>query len=420
MEAALIDWLNLLLRWLHVIFGIAWIGASFYFVWLDNSLEEPPRWKKEKGIRGDLWSIHGGGFYEVAKYRMAPEKMPDHLHWFKWEAYATWISGFCLLSLMYYFNASVYLIDPRVMQLSPAAAVVIGIGSLIGGWLVYDLLCKSPLGRNGWALGITLIVFLTAMSYFYTHIFSGRGAYIHVGALIGTIMAGNVFRVIMPSQRALVSAVEKGGEPDPSWGAKAKLRSTHNNYFTLPLIFIMLSNHYPATYQSKYAWVILPLIGAIAAFARHYFNLKHRGIKRPAILVTAGVAFAALALVVSLPKTTTFSLGFSPAADAKTTDAPAATEAPAEHKAAASLLTNKQAVDLVQNRCAVCHSAHPKSAMFTAAPMGVEFDTLAEIKQWKPRILARAVDSNDMPFMNKTHMTDKERQELGQWLHQLK
>ena len=391
MESYIIDWFSLIFRWLHLITGVAWIGASFYFVWLDNSLQDPPQWKKDKGIKGDLWSIHGGGIYEVAKYQLDPEEMPATLHWFKWEAYTTWLTGMVLLTIIYYLGADSYLIDKRVADLSQLQAIAIGVGFLAGGWVLYELLCRSPLGKNGYVIGAILVLAAVASSYALTHLFSGRGAYIHMGAMIGTIMAGNVFRVIMPSQRALVAAIEKGEAPDPSWGARAKLHSTHNTYLTLPLLFIMISIHYPFTYTNQYNWLILLVIMAITAVARQYFILQHKQINRPLLLVAAAFATLILAVVIA-PK-------------------PAATTG-----GNTTLITDQQALKIVQQRCASCHAAAPTDEVFTVAPGGVMFDSLAEVKQWAPRIKARSIDGRDMPFMNKTGMTDAERASLAQWI----
>ena len=390
MESYIIDWFSLIFRWLHLITGVAWIGASFYFVWLDNSLQNPPQWKKDKGIKGDLWSIHGGGIYEVAKYQLAPEEMPATLHWFKWEAYTTWLTGMVLLTVIYYLGADSYLIDKRVADLSQLQAISIGVGFLVFGWILYELLCRSPLAKNGYVIGGILIVAAVAASYTLSSLFSGRGAYIHMGAMIGTIMAGNVFRVIMPSQRALVAAIEKGEAPDPSWGAKAKLHSTHNTYLTLPLLFIMISSHYPFTYTNQYNWLVLLAIIAITAVARQYFILEHKQINRPVLLVAAAFATLILAVVIA-PK-------------------------PVATTGAVQVVSDGQAMQIVQQRCASCHSSTPADDVFTVAPGGVMFDSLAEIRQWAPRIKARTIDTNDMPFMNKTAMTDQERASLGQWL----
>ena len=277
-----LDWLSLFVRWFHVIAGIAWIGASFYFIWLDNSLETPPDWKKQKGIKGDLWAVHGGGFYEVGKYAYGPEVMPKTLHWFKWEAYSTWLSGFALLIIVYYFAASAYLIDPSVMALSEGEAIARGLGLLAGGVLLYELACRSPLANYPKVFAIALTALLVVASYLATHWFSGRGAYIHVGALIGSIMVANVWLNIMPAQRKMVDAVAAKQAVDPAWGAGAKLRSVHNNYLTLPILFIMISNHYPMTYQHPQNWLVLVAIMALSAWIRHFFNLRHVGKFSPA------------------------------------------------------------------------------------------------------------------------------------------
>lgn len=390
MDPYLIDWISLILRFLHVVTAIAWIGASFYFIWLDNTLQSPPQWKKEKGISGDLWAIHGGGFYEVAKYRLAPEQMPETLHWFKWEAYSTWITGFLLLSLIYYIGADAYLIDTNKADISQASAITIGLGSILGGVIVYDLACKSPLVNHGLIFGLVMLVLLTLVAFSLGLILSDRGAYIHVGAIIGTCMAANVLVGIMPAQRALVAAVEKGEAPDPKYGINAKLRSTHNNYATLPVLFIMLSSHYPMTYGHDYGWLVLGAIMLIAAWARHFFNLRHKGIVKPFILVSAFLAFITLAWIIA-PKSVSLD-------------------------ASSKALSDTEAISLIQQRCSSCHSATPTDELFTTAPAGVIYDTKKQIMSWLPRIHARAVISKDMPFMNKTGMTDKERIALADWL----
>ncbi len=270
MDAHLTEWLNLGIRWIHMIVGIAWIGASFYFVWLENNLN---RSNPREGLSGDLWAIHGGGIYHLEKYKLAPPQMPENLHWFKWEAYTTWLSGVALLLVVYYLNPSLYLIAPG-SDLAPATAVAIGFGSLIVGWFVYDLLCDSPLGKTPALLGLALFVLVIAACWGYSQIFSGRAAYIHTGALMGTIMVGNVFRIIMPAQRALVAAIEQNRTPDPVLPAKGLLRSRHNNYFTLPVLFIMISNHFPSTYGSQYNWLILAGLAALSVLVRHFFNTR--------------------------------------------------------------------------------------------------------------------------------------------------
>ncbi|MEM9257903.1 MAG: urate hydroxylase PuuD [Pseudomonadota bacterium] len=394
MESYLIDWISLIVRWMHVITGIAWIGASFYFIWLDNSLEDPPQWKKDKGIKGDLWAVHGGGIYEVAKYHGAPEAMPTHLHWFKWEAYSTWLTGMVLLMVIYYLGAESYLIDRRVADLTQAQAVSLGIAFLVGSWGAYTLLCMSPLARSGWLLGVVLLVLGTALAWALTQLFSGRGAYIHFGAIIGTIMVGNVFHVIMPGQRKLVAALEAGTAPDPSWGARAKLRSTHNTYLTLPLIFIMISNHYPMTYGHEHNWLVLMVIVLITALSRQYFVLRHINVNRPAILGAAMAATAVLAVWIA-PK-------------------PVAPPQGVAQTQLADVALSAQAI--IRERCATCHAAAPTDEVFTVAPGGVMLDTVEQMVQWAPRIKARSIDSHDMPFMNKTNMTDEERATVALWI----
>ncbi|MBL4941935.1 MAG: urate hydroxylase PuuD [Colwellia sp.] len=397
MESYIIDWFSLIFRWLHVITGIAWIGASFYFVWLDNSLENPPQWKKDKGIKGDLWSIHGGGIYEVAKYKLAPEQMPATLHWFKWEAYTTWLTGMILLSIIYYLGADAYLIDKQVADLTQFQAITIGLGFITFSWILYEALCSSPLGKNSTVIAVILALAAVAISYALAHLFSGRGAYIHFGAIIGTLMAGNVFRVIMPSQRALIAAIEKGEAPDPKWGAKAKLHSTHNTYLTLPLIFIMISSHYPMTYAHQFNWVILLVIVAITALARQYFVLEHKKIHKPSILFAAAAATLALAIAIA-PK-----------------QIEVKTVAPEDK---AQLVIDAQ--QIIAQRCSTCHSATPTDEVFTVAQAGVLLDTTAQMQQWAPRIKARTIDTHDMPFMNKTNMTADERMVIARWLSTLK
>lgn len=389
MEAYIFEWLNLFFRWFHVIAGVAWIGASFYFVWLDLSLREPPQWKKDKGIKGDLWAIHGGGIYEVAKYQLEPEKMPKKLHWFKWEAYTTWLTGFALLSVMYYWGAEQYLIDPSKMELTQLEAIGISLAFLVGGFVFYELLVKSPLQHSPKVFGALLFAGLTFAAYALGEIFSDRAAYLHVGALIGTIMAGNVFFGIMPAQRELVRAIEAGEKPDARPAEFAKLRSTHNNYFTLPLLFIMISNHYPMTYGHENAWLVLALISFNAAFVRHYFNLKHQDNHQPWILgVGAVMLFAIIGYMVPKPV-----------------------------QVSEASITDARAVEISMARCASCHAAKPTNAAFPAAPGGVLLETEAELTSNKQRILS-AVQTGYMPLGNMTQMTDEERAEMIQWASQ--
>ena len=389
MEAYFYEWLNLFFRWFHVIAGVAWIGASFYFVWLDNSLEEPPQWKKDKGIGGDLWAIHGGGFYEVAKYKLGPEAMPTNLHWFKWEAYTTWLTGMVMLWVVYYVGAESFLIDSSRMELTQGEAIAAGLGFITAGVAIYELMVRSPLRHNGKLFGVILFAILVFASWAANQIFSARGAYIHVGAIIGTIMAGNVFLGIMPAQRALVEAVQRGEAPDPKYGAFAKLRSTHNNYFTLPLIFIMISNHYPMTYSHEYGWLVLAAIGFISAFARHFFNLRHRGEFKPVILLIAALMLISLATVMAPKKI--------------------------EAKAGEAILTDAQAMVIVEQRCSSCHAQQPTNAGFASAPAGIVLETAEQVRAVKDKTIP-ALQTGYMPLGNLTQMKEEERQALLLWL----
>jgi len=395
-----LDWISLFVRWFHVIAGVAWIGASFYFIWLDNNLRTPPQWKQDKGIKGDLWAIHGGGFYEVAKYAYGPEKMPDTLHWFKWEAYTTWLSGFALLVIVYYFGASAYLIDPQVNAMSPSMAITLGLTLIFGGLAVYELACRSPLANYPIAFALCLVTLICVVSYLSTQWFSGRGAYIHVGALIGTIMVGNVFFNIMPNQRKMVAAVSAKENIDPQWGASAKLRSLHNNYFTLPLLFIMISNHYPMTYQHEQNWLVLIALMAAAAWIRHFFNLRHVGKTKPTIIVSGTLAMLAIALWVSWPKV--------PNLDT-------ANIQQGVMQAPARVVTNERIVELVNTHCVSCHSRTPTDDIFKVAPLGVMLDSWEDITRYTPQLVRRTTVTKDMPFLNKTGMTDEERAEIASW-----
>ena len=291
------DWGNILFRWLHVIAAMAWIGASFYFIALDNHLE-PPKDPEDarRGIGGEAWEIHGGGFYRVEKFRVAPDRLPEPLHWFKWEAYTTWLSGFALFIVVYYAHASVYLIDPSVADLEPWQAITISIAGLALAWLVYDALCRTFAEDEG-VLAVLVFAFVCASAWASSELFSARAAWVQVGAMIGTIMVGNVFFVIIPAHWKLVRAKEAGVEPDPKWNRDGKTRSVHNNYFTLPVVFAMLSNHFPLLYGQAHAWLVLVAMLAIGALVRHYFNLRHRGLNVWPILGLAGACVLAVALL---------------------------------------------------------------------------------------------------------------------------
>ncbi|HEY1042783.1 MAG TPA: urate hydroxylase PuuD [Telluria sp.] len=388
-----LEWLNLLFRWLHIITGIAWIGASFYFVWLDNSIRPPAPGSDlaQKGVSGELWAVHGGGFYNPQKYLVAPAQLPKELHWFKWEAYSTWLSGFALLFIVYYFNAQAMMVDRSVADLSSLQANAIGLGSLLVGWVVYDLLCRSPLGKHDLAFGAVIFGFLLASAWVLTHYLSGRAAFIHVGAMIGTMMVGNVLMLIIPGQRKMVDAMMAGRKPDPVHGIKAKQRSVHNNYFTLPVLFIMISNHFAMTYRHPHAWAILGTIMLAGVLIRHFFNLRHKGRvewRYPA----AGVALL-LALAVLLAP--------SP---------PQATAAVGDNAAQFA-----QVRQIVTQRCVSCHSDQPTQPGFAAAPSGVMLHTPEQIAQNAQRIYQQTVQLKAMPLANLTNMTDAERAQLAAW-----
>ena len=434
MDPHITEWLNLAIRWIHMIVGVAWIGASFYFVWLENNLN---RVNPKTGLSGDLWAIHGGGIYHLEKYKLAPPEMPEHLHWFKWEAYFTWITGVCLLGVVYYLNAEIYLIAPG-SGLDSTTAIAIGIGSLIAGWFIYDLLCDSPLGKTPVLLGLVLFVGLVGATYGLTQVFSGRGAYIHVGAIIGTIMVGNVFRVIMPAQRNLVKAIEEKREPDPALPAKGLLRSRHNNYMTLPVLFIMISNHFPSTYGSEYNWLILAGLAIFSILVRHYFNTRHGSQKFAWTVPVAALGMITLAFVTSpyAKKQMTPVVQAPVVQEAPVSTTESTTEEIASSNAA-STAADSQAVSadlamstasagvsfeiinkVIQERCSVCHSATPSHAAFAAAPAGVMLDTPEEIKANAPRIVAQTVTTQVMPLGNMTQMTDEERALIGTWVEQ--
>jgi uncharacterized membrane protein len=390
MEAHLLEWLNLAIRWVHVIVGIAWIGASFYFVWLENNLD---RQVKNEELAGELWAIHGGGIYHLQKYKLAPKTMPKHLHWFKWEAYSSWISGVLLLSVVYYLNAATYLILPG-SPVSPAAGVAIGLGSLLIGWYVYDLLCKSPLRHHPLLLGVALMLFLVAISWGFSQFMTGRAAYLHVGAVIGTMMVGNVFFIIMPAQRNLVGAIEAGTTPDPALPKNGLLRSRHNNYLTLPVIFIMVSGHFPSTYGHEWNWLILLGLSLVSVAVRHYFNTRHNGQQFVWALPAAVLALLVMAYVTvpHVPSTST---------ESATGEIPVSAD---------------QAYAIVATHCASCHSSTPSHAGFSTAPGGLMFDTIEEVKREKDRIYLQSVASHIMPLGNSTGMTQEERNLLGRWI----
>lgn len=435
MGAYLLDWFQLFFRWFHVIAGVAWIGASFYFVWLDLSLQKPPEWKKDKGISGDLWAVHGGGFYEIAKYKLEPESMPTTLHWFKWEAYTTWLTGMAMMTFVYYFNATAYLIDSsKVAFSSSTVAVATSLMFLFGNYFIYEAIVRSRLGKNAFIFSVLIFILMVVDTWLAYQLFSDRASYIHVGAILGTIMAGNVFFGIMPAQRALVDCVRKGVKPGKEvaeLALMAKNRSLMNNYFTLPVIFIMISNHYPMTYSHEHGWVVLVFIGIITATVRHYFNLKHRGFKRPRYLVIPAI-LTLLLIIWMRPepiKEAPVSMLDTPVAaqtdTAPTTPPAVTTEATATDNSATavgsvataaaatpvSASADNEIMEVVHTRCSVCHTKQPTQTGFNAPPAGIILNTPEDLTTHKAKILT-AVQNKYMPLNNITNISEDERAQL--------
>jgi len=388
MEAYAGEWLQLLIRWVHLITGIAWIGASFYFIWLDNSLEPPRRQRDvDEGVGGELSAIHGGGFYHVQKYRVAPPELPPTLHWFKWEAYSTWLSGFALLVVLYWWHADLYMIDRSVAAITPMQAVLLSAALLVGGWFAYDQLCKRLGFDRERILIASMIAFVAAVAWGLSHVYGGRAVYLQVGAMLGTLMAANVLFVIIPAQRKLVEAKADGRAPDPVHGMRGKQRSVHNNYLTLPVLLTMISGHYPMTFGHPHAWIVLVCLLLLAAFVRHFFNLRHRGRTVWAIPIVA--ALGALALAVAI--------------------------AP-EQRPGAGAVTFGEVQPIIAARCAACHAEHPRFEGIASAPKGVVLETPAQIIANAAAIGQQAVASRAMPLGNVTQMTDAERARLAAWI----
>jgi uncharacterized membrane protein len=391
MGAVLWEWIDLSARWLHVIAGIAWIGSSFYFVHLDSSLRR--RAGLPEGGSGEAWQVHGGGFYHMVKYMVAPARLPEELTWFKWEAYATWLSGMALMVVIYYFGAELYLIDRNVMDVPVLGAITISLAGLALGWLVYDGLCKSPLARNDALLAGTGFAFLVVLAWLFTLIFSGRGAYMQMGALVGTMMVANVFLVIIPNQKKVVADLIAGREPDPRLGQEAKQRSMHNNYLTLPVLFLMISNHYPLAFASRFNWLILALVLVVGAIIRHFYNERHAG--RPNPWWVWWVATAGMVLIAWL-----------------------STAAPSGERAAAAAreVDLAEVENIVLSRCSMCHAALPMWQDMPAPPKGVILDSLALIRSHAADIDMQVVRTHAMPPGNVTAITPEERQMLAAWL----
>jgi uncharacterized membrane protein len=385
------DWLDLVFRWFHVTAAIVWVGTSFYFVALDNHLLDPEREEdRAEGVAGESWEIHGGGFYRIHKFRVAPPHLPKPLHWYKWEAYWTWLSGFALLCIVYYTDARLRLIDPAVADLEPWEAILISIGLLVAAWLVYDAVCRL-FGSNELVLAAVIVGLVTATAYGVEQLYAARAAYLQVGAMLGTIMAANVLFVIIPAHWDLVRAKKEGREPDPKEGLLGKERSVHNSYLTLPVLFTMLAGHWSFTYTHDHAWAVLVALMVIGAAVRHYFIRRHAGETLWWIPVGAAGAIAAIAVWLR-PHTA----------------APATTGSPAVPFA--------QAEAIVKARCAPCHSLHPTQPGFSSPPANVVLDTPEQIHALAAQIKSVAVDSTSMPLGNATHMTQEERDLLGRWI----
>jgi uncharacterized membrane protein len=374
-----------------VIAGIVWIGTSFYFVALDNHLGRPR--VEEPGVGGESWEIHGGGFYRISKYRLAPDELPEPLHWFKWEAYTTWLSGFGLLVVLYYFDADTYLVDKSVADIPVAAAIAISLIGLAAAWLIYDVACM--LFNSDLVVGLLLVVLTAAAAYGASEVFSGRAAYLQVGAMLGTIMAANVLFNIIPAHWELIRAKQAGREPDPAPALEAKRRSVHNNYLTLPVVFAMVSNHLAFTYEHSHAWLVLVALMLIGAWIRHFFNLRHAG--RTVWWIPVSAVVAALALAVAMRPEEGGGAG-----------------------GAAREVSDAQAQAIVRQRCVPCHSQNPSEPGFSAPPAGIAFDTLEEITSHADAIEEQAVRSKAMPLGNATGMTEQERETLGAWISSLK
>ena len=390
----LLDWCGLLVRWLHVVAGIAWIGSSFYFVWLDNHLE--PQLKSgepvDPNVAGELWAVHGGGFYRSRKYRVAPPVLPPTLHWFYWEAYTTWLSGFGLLCLLYFLRAEAYLIDPSVAALTKLQAIGAAVAVLVGSWLVYDGLCRSPLGRNTRALAIAVSMVTVIEAWGVCHLFSGRGAFMVFGAALGTIMVANVLFVIIPGQRELVRAKQEGREPDSAPGLRGKQRSVHNTYFTLPVLFVMISNHYAMTYGARYNWLVLIAMSFAGACIRGWFVARHKPAGRRGLASALPAALGVLTLAGVVVALAPERAPVSGAGDVA------------------------QVQSIVQQRCVPCHSTHPTPKFgFNAPPNGVVLETLDQLRAHLPDV-KKQVSLRTMPLGNLTGMTDDERAKVLTWI----
>ncbi|SFG38804.1 urate hydroxylase PuuD [Sulfitobacter dubius] len=396
------DWIGFAVRWVHVITAMAWIGASFYFIALDLGLRKVPH--LPAGAFGEEWQVHGGGFYHIQKYLVAPENMPEHLIWHKWQSYSTWLSGAALLMVVYWAGAELYLIDPAKADLSIFQGILISAGSLMLGWLIYDFLCKSQLGNRPTALMLLLFVLLVAMAWGYNQVFTGRAALLHLGAFTATIMTANVFFIIMPNQRIVVKDLQEGRTPDAKYGKIAKLRSTHNNYLTLPVIFLMLSNHYPLAFATEYNWLIAALVFLMGVTIRHYFNTMHATGKGPHWTwgVTA-LLFVAIMWLSTAPLMQD---------DVEAAEARPLTET---EQMFANAQGFEDLTNIVPGRCAMCHAREPFYDGIHRAPKGLLLETPADIARAARQIYLQAGVTNAMPPANVSFMEEEERRKIMRW-----
>jgi uncharacterized membrane protein len=393
MEIAFADWLNLVFRWLHLITGIAWIGASFYFIFLDLSLRK--RANLPPGVHGEAWNVHGGGFYLMQKYTVAPEQLPEELHWFKWEAYFTFLSGFALMSVIYYWGADSFLIDKEVADISQIQGIALSIGFLAGGWIVYDVFCRIPVFKNNSIfLAVAVFLLILAVAVGATTVFSGRAAFVHVGAVVGTIMVGNVFFIIIPNQKKVVADLIAGREPDPRLGIEGKQRSTHNNYLTLPVLLMMTSSHFPMIFGHEQSWVVVALILIVGGIIRDFFNRMNAGETGNILRWQWPVATAFMFLLIAF-------VSYQPIV---------AVDQDAKMPGASDALA------IAQTRCATCHARKPTDKDFDKAPGGVRLETVDELRKYSAKILKQAVLTKSMPLANRTKITAEERKTLGLWI----
>jgi len=392
MESTLIDWLGLLVRWAHVMLGVLWIGASFFFIFLDASLRKHDKMPDIMG--GESWLVHGGGFYLVQKFKVAPEKLPKELHWFRYEAYFTWVSGMVLLAIVYYLQAEAFMIDKELLALEPWQAIAISLASLTAGWVIYDLICRSPMRDQTALLATSVFILIAIASYFFAHVFSGRAAYVHIGAFIGTIMAFNVFVIIIPNQKIVVADLVAGRTPDGKYGKIAKQRSLHNNFLTLPVIFMMISSHYPITFGHQQSWLVALGIVIFGGLIRHFYNSLDEGTldwSGKAALPAAGLVLLGV-IAITLR---------TPGSDGDVAE-----------------VKFPQVYEVMLKHCISCHAVKPTNKLVEKPPAGLVLERPEQIKAASAKIRLQTVFSKAMPLGNQTGMTDQERKLLGNWIAQ--